>query len=95
MLKLVYQDCPLCGSYKQWGEATIETAKASGLEIEKISFASAEGSSLCKAAIEAGIQGLPFITNGRVFSDDIHDFIAKEKATKKGRKKNGTIHAQS
>ena len=87
MLKIVYQDCALCGSRKEWGEKTIKAALAAGLEIQKISFASPEGSHLCKEAILAGIGSLPFITNGLKFSKNIEDFIPKPEEPKKTTKK--------
>ena len=82
-IKLVYQDCPMCGSRKEWGERQIEKAGAAGLEIEKISFASPEGSHLCKEAILAGVGNLPFYTDGKVFRQSITDFIKPEKPAKK------------
>lgn len=86
-IKLVYQDCPMCGSRKEWGERQIEKAGAAGLEIEKISFASPEGSHLCKEAVLAGVGRLPFFTDGKVFRSSIDDFadaiIKKPKTTKK------------
>ena len=75
-IKLVYQDCPMCGSRKEWGEKQIAKAGAAGLEIEKISFASPEGSHLCKEAIFAGVTRLPFFTDGKVFRESIDDFVA-------------------
>ena len=86
-IKLVYQDCPMCGSRKEWGERQIEKAGAAGLEIEKISFASPEGSHLCKEAVLAGVGRLPFFTDGKVFRSSIDDFAdaitKKPKTTKK------------
>lgn len=91
MLKCVYQDCPTCGNRKAWGEKTIAKARASGLDIEFISFASPEGANLCKQAIYAGIGRLPFITNGSKFSNNVEDFIEapapKAKRTRKRTKK--------
>lgn len=74
-IKLVYQDCPMCGNRKEWGEKQIAKAAAAGIEIEKISFASPEGSHLCKEAIFAGVTRLPFFTDGKVFRDSIDDFV--------------------
>lgn len=83
-IKLVYQDCPLCGSRKNWGEKQIEKANTAGLQVEKISFASPEGSHLCKEALFAGVTRLPFFTNGLIFRETIDDFIPKqEEPTKK------------
>ena len=75
-IKLVYQDCPMCGNRKEWGEKQIAKAGAAGFEIEKISFASPEGSHLCKEAIFAGVTRLPFFTDGKVFRENIDDFVA-------------------
>lgn len=74
-IKLVYQDCPMCGNRKEWGDKQIAKAAAAGIEIEKISFASPEGSHLCKEAIFAGVTRLPFFTDGKVFRDSIDDFV--------------------
>lgn len=86
-IKLVYQDCPMCGSREEWGERQVELAGAAGLEIEKISFASPEGSHLCKEAIFAGITKLPFFTDGLTFRESIDDFadaaLEKKKPAKK------------
>lgn len=87
MLTIVYQDCPLCGARKNWGERTIAKALAAGQEIKKTSFASPEGSRLCKEAIYAGMTRLPFITDGVKFSQNIDDFIQKPKKTRRKTKK--------
>ena len=87
MLTIVYQDCPLCGARKNWGERTIAKATAAGQEIRKLSFASPEGSHLCKEAIWAGVTRLPFITDGVKFSQNIDDFLPKKKKTTKKRTK--------
>ena len=80
MLTIVYQDCPLCGARKKWGEKTIAHAQKAGLEVRKLSFASPEGAHLCKEAIYAGCTALPFITDGVKFSQNIDDFIEKKPA---------------
>lgn len=85
-IKLVYQDCPLCGSRKNWGEKQLEKANTAGLEVEKISFASPEGSHLCKEAIFAGVTRLPFFTNGLIFRETIDDFIQKDEKAEKPKK---------
>lgn len=85
-IKLVYQDCPLCGSRKNWGEKQIEKANTAGLQVEKISFASPEGSHLCKEALFAGVTRLPFFTNGLIFRETIDDFIQKNKKAEKPKK---------
>ena len=86
-IKLVYQDCPLCGSRKNWGEKQIEKANTAGLQVEKISFASPEGSHLCKEALYAGVTRLPFFTNGLIFRETIDDFIPQTQSVKKQAKK--------
>lgn len=85
-IKLVYQDCPLCGSRKNWGEKQIEKANTAGLQVEKISFASPEGSHLCKEALFAGVTRLPFFTNGLIFRETIDDFIQKDERAEKPKK---------
>lgn len=92
MLTIVYQDCPVCGNRKAWGERTIAKATEAGKEIRKLSFASPEGAHLCKEAIYAGMTKLPFITDGVKFSQEIGDFLEKpakpaKKSTKKPTKK--------
>lgn len=74
-IRLVYQDCPMCGNRKEWGEKQTAKANAAGIEIEKLSFASPEGSHLCKEAIFAGVTRLPFFTDGKVFRESIDDFV--------------------
>lgn len=78
MLTIVYQDCPVCGNRKAWGERTIAKATKAGKEIRKLSFASPEGAHLCKEAIYAGMTKLPFITDGVKFSQEIGDFLEKK-----------------
>lgn len=85
-IKLVYQDCPMCGSRKNWGEKQLEKANTAGLEVEKISFASPEGSHLCKEALYAGVTRLPFFTNGLIFRETIDDFIQKDEKAEKPKK---------
>jgi hypothetical protein len=92
MLTIVYQDCPLCGARKNWGERTIAKALKAGQEIRKLSFASPEGAHLCKEAIYAGCTTMPFITDGVKFSQNIEDFIETPKATKKRTRKAEVIN---
>lgn len=94
-IKLVYQDCPMCGSREEWGERQVELAGAAGLEIEKISFASPEGSHLCKEAIFAGITKLPFFTDGLTFRESIDDFADAVLAAKKPAKKKRTTRRKT
>lgn len=86
-IKLVYQDCPMCGSRKEWGEKQIVKANTAGVEVEKISFASPEGSHLCKEALLAGVTRLPFFTNGLIFSESIEDFVPTTEEPKKTTKR--------
>lgn len=99
MLTIVYQDCPLCGARKKWGERTIAKAKKAGIPCTAISFASPEGSRLCKEAIYAGVTRLPFITDGNKFSENVEDFTetkakpakSPKKRTRKAEVIDGTI----
>lgn len=86
-IKLVYQDCPMCGSRKEWGEKQIAKANTAGVEVEKISFASPEGSHLCKEALLAGVTRLPFFTNGLIFRESIEDFVSAPAEPKKTTKR--------
>lgn len=86
-IKLVYQDCPMCGSRKEWGEKQIAKANTAGVEVEKISFASPEGSHLCKEALLAGVTRLPFFTNGLIFRESIEDFVSTTEEPKKTTKR--------
>lgn len=86
-IKLVYQDCPMCGSRKEWGEKQIAKANTAGVEVEKISFASPEGSHLCKEALLAGITRLPFFTDGLIFRESIEDFVPVPEEPKKTTKR--------
>lgn len=86
-IKLVYQDCALCGSR---GEKQIAKADAAGITIQKISFATPEGQHLCKEAVLAGVQRLPFYTNGLVFRASIDDFIETAKPKRKTTRKKTT-----
>ena len=83
MIKLVYQDCPMCGSREKWGEAQLEAAKQAGIEFQAISFATPEGQHLCKEAVLAGVGTLPFYTDGKVFRSSITDFVEAKPAPKR------------
>ena len=61
---LVYQDCPMCGSRKWWGEKQISFAKARKATIRKVSFVSSEGQKYCFEALQAGKASMPFFTDG-------------------------------
>lgn len=87
IIKLVYQDCPLCGARKVWGEKMLAKADTAGLTVEKISFATPEGSHLCKEAVMAGVTRFPFFTDGLVFRESIDDFIKKPTQKRKTTRK--------
>lgn len=61
---LVYQDCPMCGSRKDWGEKQIAAAKAEDASIRKVSFVTEEGRKYCAEALAAGKASMPFFTDG-------------------------------
>lgn len=88
---LVYQDCPMCGSRKWWGEKQISFAKARKATIRKVSFVSAEGSKYCFEALQAGKATMPFFTDGEGhFGKDLQELtnaIKGEKQSAKPKKK--------
>ena len=43
---VVYQDCPLCGARKEWGEKTLKEALNARARVRKVSFATREGEKL-------------------------------------------------
>ena len=95
-LLVIYQDCITCGSLKNWGEKTIKTIKETGVKYRKVSFASAEAEKHALKAIEAGVKGYPYITDGIKYSQNIADFTNTKKTTKRTKKtkkgaKNGPI----
>ena len=89
-LLVIYQDCITCGNLKNWGEKTIKTIRETGVKFRKVSFASAEAEKHAMKAIEHGIKGYPYITDGVNYSQNIEDFTAKKitKKTAKSPKKN-------
>lgn len=86
---LIYQDCPLCGARKEWGEAQTKIANTHGFEIVKMSFVSPKADEFIKTAVyEKHIGKLPFFTDGEKYSRDLADFVEKEeKPIKNTRKK--------
>lgn len=90
----VYQDCVLCGVK---GKQTIAEYAEKGITIRKVSFISDEGRELCSKAVNLGIGGMPFYTDGKVFATTIDGVINSEtnldKKNKQPRKekKNGAI----
>lgn len=94
---VVYQDCVYCDEAGK--KELAEIAQKYDIEIEKLSFASAEGAKFCKEAIKQGMKRLPFYTDGAgTYASDLGGFIAtpvkipavakktskKRKTTKKG-----------
>lgn len=80
---LVYQDCPMCGSRKWWGEKQISFAKARKSTIRKVSFVSTEGRKYCAEALQAGKATMPFFTDGEGhFGKDLQELIEDIKGAK-------------
>ena len=86
---LIYQDCPLCGARKEWGEEQLKIADTNGFQIVKMSFVSPLADEYIKTAVyKKHIGKLPFFTDGEKYSRDLADFVEKEdKPTKNTRKK--------
>lgn len=81
---LVYQDCPMCGSRKWWGEKQISFAKARKATIRKVSFVSSEGQKYCFEALQAGKASMPFFTDGEGhFGKDLQELTDAIKSEKK------------
>lgn len=76
-IKLVYQDCPMCGARKSWGEEQTKFANDYGFEIVKTPFFKWGAADLIFEATRQGMS-LPFFTDGVKFSKDLKDF-AEEK----------------
>lgn len=76
----VYQDCPLCGDRGKKLKKLIFDKK---LNVRKVSFASDEGRELVYQALtEHKIGTMPFFTDGKIFSTEIEEIIAKPKKLK-------------
>lgn len=93
---LVYQDCPLCGARKDWGEKQVRSAVKNGFDFVKVSFATPLGRTLIQRAVfEHKIKALPFFTDGERFAVSVDELLVKlfekpqVKKAKKG-KKNGS-----
>lgn len=82
---LVYQDCPLCGARKAWGEKQLKIASKKGIEIKKVGFTHpfVRENKLCMKAVAAGIPAMPFYTDLERFGTDISDFVTRPKRSKK------------
>lgn len=95
-IMLVYQDCPMCGALKEWGDKQLEMAKESDLEIIPTPFYQTGVKGLIWKACKAGMT-LPFFTDGKRFSKYVRDFKepdylpeeTEKPKTKKRSKKNG------
>lgn len=82
-LLLIYQDCPLCGARKGWGEEQTKLADTHGFTIRKVSFVAKEAKGLPSKALEAGIDSLPFFTDGKKFAKSVEEFVGKKKPAKR------------
>lgn len=89
-IKIVYQDCPMCGARYNWGLKQTEVAARNNITLIKTPFYKPGVGKLIQKAIENGVGTMPFFTDGEKFSTDLEDFIEKpaKKITK--RTKNGT-----
>lgn len=85
-ITVVYQDCVLCGVK---GRRTIAKYAEKGITLRKVGFATEEGRELCFKAVNMGIKGMPFYTDGRIFANSIEAFLSGEKEEKpKAKNKN-------
>lgn len=82
-LSLVYQDCPMCGARKGWGEEQTQIADTHGFEIVKVSFVTEKGREYCAEALQKGIKTFPFFTDGEKYGKSVEDFIEIEPKEKK------------
>lgn len=98
-IKLIYQDCPMCGARKSWGLKQSYLASENNLVIVPTPFYATGSKELIMKAIKSGIGKMPFFTDGDKFAYGIDSFIetpeieteVAEKKAKRGRKaKNGT-----
>lgn len=71
----VYQDCFLCGSTSEKDQKMLETIAKKGAEFRKLSFATMEGQELCAKALENGVRGFPFFTDGVNFSQNYEEIL--------------------
>lgn len=84
---LVYQDCPMCGSRKDWGDEQIAKARAKRASIRKVSFVSEEGRKYCAEALEAGKASMPFFTDGEGhFAKTVKELYEEIKPKRKAKK---------
>lgn len=80
-IMLVYQDCPLCGVHKAWGEAQIKKANTKGYNVEKVPFFKSGAKEWIFEALKSGVS-LPFFTDGEKFSKNVDDIVKKTRAKK-------------
>lgn len=85
-LIIVYQDCPVCGNRKEWGEQTIGAAKNAKAHLRKVSFVTHEGEKLIAEAVQNGITRLPFVTDGKIFAYDAKSVLEAKSDAKSGKK---------
>lgn len=80
---IVYQDCPMCGARKKWGETTLKEAQNAKASVRKVSFVTREGEELCGKAVLKGIKRLPFVTDGNNFAYDVKSLLETASEPKK------------
>lgn len=83
---VVYQDCPLCGARKEWGEKTLKEALNARARVRKVSFATREGEKLIYEAILKGYTRLPFVTDGEHFAYNVKTLLEAQSEAKKAKK---------
>lgn len=87
-IALVFQDCPMCGARKGWGEAQLKIADKHGFEIVETPFFATGAKEWIWEAAKAGMT-LPFYTDGKKFSKNLEDFVVKPRKTRRKIKKEG------
>ena len=83
---VVYQDCPMCGARKEWGEKTLKEALKAKARVRKVSIFSREGEKLNWEAILKGCTRLPFVTDGEHFAYDVKTLLEAQSEAKKAKK---------
>ena len=98
-VKLIYQDCPMCGARENWGKRQTEVANKHGLKIVEVPFSSPGASDIIVEAILGdtkfitGDKTMPFFTDGEKYSKELADFLpAKKKVNKKTTKSEHKAH---
>lgn len=86
-IHLIFQDCPDCGTGKEWFDKQKEIAKANRLKIVPISYNQPGVSDIILDAQASGLKNtLLFYADGNKYGHDISDFIPKPKVRKKPEK---------